>query len=211
LRGQPLQHLFTRENIVAGIEQSLRRMKTDYIDVVQFHVSPSQQTLKENGALDALLELQAAGKVKFIGMSGVLPNLLDHISMGLFDVFQIPYSAVEREHEAAITKAADAGAGIVIRGGAARGAPASGKQDGMHWERWKQAQIDDLLGEMSPVEFVLRFTFTHPAMSTTIVGTVNPAHLQSNLAALRKGPLPQDIYSEAKRRLTAAGLIPKTT
>jgi aryl-alcohol dehydrogenase-like predicted oxidoreductase len=37
-------------------------MKTDYLDVVQFHASPSRQTLEEHGALDALLELKEAGK-----------------------------------------------------------------------------------------------------------------------------------------------------
>jgi aryl-alcohol dehydrogenase-like predicted oxidoreductase len=73
---------------------------------VQFHASPSRNTLEEHGALDALLELREAGKVRFIGMSGTLPHLIDHIAMGVFDVFQIPYSAVEREHEAAITAAA---------------------------------------------------------------------------------------------------------
>jgi len=31
-------------------------------------------------------------------MSGTFPHLIDHIAMGVFDVFQIPYSAVEREH-----------------------------------------------------------------------------------------------------------------
>jgi aryl-alcohol dehydrogenase-like predicted oxidoreductase len=85
--------------------QSLARMKTDHLDVVQFHASPSQQTLEEHGALDALLDLREAGKVRFIGMSGTLPHLTDHIEMGVFDVFQIPYSAVEREHEAAIATA----------------------------------------------------------------------------------------------------------
>jgi len=96
-------------------------MKTDYLDVVQFHASPSRHTLEEHGALDALLELREAGKVRFIGMSGTLPHLIDQIAMDVFDVFQIPYSAVEREHEAAITAAAQKGAGIVIRGGAAKG------------------------------------------------------------------------------------------
>jgi aryl-alcohol dehydrogenase-like predicted oxidoreductase len=85
-------------------------MKTDYLDLVQFHISPSRQTLEENGALDALLELQTAGRVRFIGMSGTLPHLRDHITMGVFDVFQIPYSAVEREHEAIIAAASKAGA-----------------------------------------------------------------------------------------------------
>jgi hypothetical protein len=43
--------------------------------------------------------------------------------MGVFDVFQIPYSAVEREHEVITSAASEAWAGIVIRGGAAKGAP----------------------------------------------------------------------------------------
>jgi aryl-alcohol dehydrogenase-like predicted oxidoreductase len=208
-RGERSPHVFGRENIIAGVEQSLRRMKTDYLDVVQFHISPSRQTLEENGALDALLQLQAAGKVRFIGMSGTLPNLRDHIAMGIFDVFQIPYSAVEREHEDAISRAAEAGAGIVIRGGAAKGAPSTEKQTGLQWDRWQRARLDDLLDGMTSVEFVLRFTFSHPHMHTTIVGTVNPAHLQANLAALGKGPLPSDVYVEAKRRLGAAGLMPQ--
>ena len=208
-RGERSPHVFSRENIIAGVEQSLRRMKTDYLDVVQFHISPSRQTLEENGALDALLQLQAAGKVRFIGMSGTLPNLRDHIAMGIFDVFQVPYSAVEREHEDVISRAAEAGAGIVIRGGAAKGAPSTEKQTGLQWDRWQRAQLDDLLDGMTSVEFVLRFTFSHPHMHTTIVGTVNPAHLQANLVALEKGPLPSDVYVEAKRRLGAAGLMPQ--
>jgi aryl-alcohol dehydrogenase-like predicted oxidoreductase len=208
-RGQRGPHLFTRENIVAGVEQSLARMKTDHLDVVQCHISPSRRTLEDNGAVEALLDLKAAGKVRFIGMSGTLPHLRDHIAMGVFDVFQIPYSAVEREHEAAIFEAAAAGAGIVIRGGAAKGAPAAGKQSGMQWERWQRARIDDLLNGATPVEFILRFTFSHPDMHTTIVGTINPGHLQSNIDALRKGPLPPGIYAEAKRRLAEAGFVPQ--
>ena len=204
-RGQRNRHVYTRENITAGIEQSLRRMKTDYLDVVQFHGSPSRQALEEHGGLDTVLELQQAGKVRFIGTSSTLPHLKDHIAMGVFDVFQIPYSALEREHEAVISAAAEGGAGIVIRGGAAKGAPSEGKQEGSQWARWQQARLDDLLEDMTPMEFILRFTFSHPAMDTNIVGTINPAHLQDNIRALLKGPLPETIYVEAKRRLEAVG------
>jgi len=208
VRGQRSPHVFTRDNIIAGVEQSLIRMKSDYLDVVQFHISPSQQTLEENGALDAVMELKEAGKVRFIGMSGTLPHLKDHIAMGVFDVFQIPYSAMEREHEAIIAAAANAGAGIVIRGGAAKGAPSEGKQAGLQWERWQAANLDDLLGYMTAMEFILRFTFTNPDLDTTIVGTANPAHLRANVEVLRQGPLPADLYAEAKRRLAAAGSAP---
>ena len=47
--------------------------------------------------------------------------------MGVFDVFQIPYSAVQREHEELILAATAAGAGTLIRGGVARGAAAEDK------------------------------------------------------------------------------------
>ena len=209
-RGERNPHVFTRENIVAGVEQSLKRMRTDHLDVVQFHSSPSQQTLAQNGAVEALLDLKKAGKMRFIGMSGTFPHVKDHIAMGVFDVFQIPYSAVEREHEAAISAASRAGAGIVVRGGAAKGAPSPDKRTGSQWDRWRQAGLDDLLQDMTPVEFVLRFTFSHPDMDTTIVGTVNPTHLAANLAALCRGPLPPDLYAEAKRRLNAVGLAPRS-
>jgi len=208
-RGQRNPHVFTRDNIIAGVEQSLTRMKTDYLDLVQFHASPSKQTLEEHGALEAVQELKQAGKVRFIGMSSTLPHLLDHVEMGVFDVFQIPYSAVEREHESVISAASEAGSGIVIRGGAAKGAPSEDKQAGTQWARWQQVELDDLLEDMSSMEFILRFTFSHPDMDTNIVGTINPVHLQDNLNALLKGPLPPDVYAEAKRRLAAVGLRPK--
>jgi aryl-alcohol dehydrogenase-like predicted oxidoreductase len=207
-RGRTSPHVFTRDNILAGIEQSLARMRTDYLDVLQFHVSPSRETLEKDGALETVLELKRAGTIRFVGMSGTLPNLTDHVAMGVFDVFQIPYSAVEREHEAIIAAAARAGAGIVIRGGAAKGAPTEGKHDGLQWERWQRAHLSDLLDGMTPMEFILRFTFTHPDMHTNIVGTINPAHLNHNVEVSRQGPLPADVYAEAKRRLASAGSNP---
>lgn len=204
-QGQRPTHVFTRENILAGVSQSLSRMKTDYIDVLQFHAAPSREELEDNDALQTLLDLRRDGKIRFIGMSSTLPNLADHIRMGVFDVFQLPYSALLREHEDVITQAARAGAGTVIRGGAARGAPSDGKQAGQAWELWQKAQMDELLDGMTRMEFTLRFTITHPDVHTTIVGTSNPDHLSDNVRAVQKGPLSPDLYAEAKRRLAAAG------
>lgn len=213
--GDRKPHSFTRENIRAGVEQSLGRMKTDYLDVVQFHVSPSRQVLEENDSIAELRALQQEGKVRFIGMSGTIPELDDHIEMGAFDVFQIPYSLVEREHEELIHKAAQAGAGIVIRGGVARGVIVKDEsviddypdflRPGFRARRqlWQETTIDDLLDGMTPMEFMLRFTITNPDMSTTIVGTANPSHLKDNIRAAAKGPLPQDLYQLAQQRFSA--------
>src|ERR1051326_6417798 len=206
--GQRPDHVFTRENIIAGVEQSLRRLRTDYLDVVQFHASPSPTALQQQGGLEALQTLQRQGKVRFLGISGTLPNLPDQIGMGEFDVFQIPYSALQPEHEQLISDAAAAGGGTVIRGGVVKGALAPDKDGATPRgvsadprDVWDRAQLDDLLDGASRNEFILRYILSHPDMHTTIVGTANLEHLAANLAAARKGPLPPDVYAEARRRL----------
>jgi aryl-alcohol dehydrogenase-like predicted oxidoreductase len=206
----PYQHDYRPGNVRAGIEQSLRRLRTDRLDLVQVHMSPSQAQMEADHTIETLQAIRDEGKVRFIGMSGIRPNLPDHITMGVFEVFQIPYSAVQREHEKLITAAAATGAGTLIRGGAARGAPADDKawragplglDAGVGQQRWEASGVDDLLDGMSRIEFVLRFTLSHPDLSSTIVGTANADHLRSNVAIAQKGPLPADLYEEAKRRL----------
>jgi aryl-alcohol dehydrogenase-like predicted oxidoreductase len=208
----PYPHDYAPANVRADVEQSLRRLNTDRLDLVQVHMSPSKAQLEENRTVETLRELQAEGKLRFIGMSGILPNLADHIAMDVFDVFQIPYSAVQRDHEDLITEAVDHGAGTLIRGGAARGAPSEEKNwavgpltqaAGVGQQNWTAGDLDDLLRDsgLSKMEFTLRFTLSHPGLSSTIVGTSNPAHLENNLQVAEKGPLPADVYAEAKRRL----------
>jgi aryl-alcohol dehydrogenase-like predicted oxidoreductase len=209
----PHAHDYSPANVRAGVEQSLRRLRTDRLDLVQVHMSPSPAQMQADHTVETLQTLRDEGKVRFIGMSGILPELPGQIAMGVFDVFQIPYSAVQREHEDLITAAAQAGAGTLIRGGAARGAPAADKgwqrgplglPEGEGQHRWESAGLDDLLGDMTPLEFVLRFTLSHPALCSTIVGTANIDHLRSNLAIAAQGPLPADVYQEARQRLQPA-------
>ena len=77
------------------------------------------------------------------------------------------------------------------------------------WSLFDRANLSDLLDEGEDrTAFMLRFTLSHPDMHTTIVGTVNPDHLASNVAAARRGPLVADAYAEAKSRLAAAGEMP---
>jgi aryl-alcohol dehydrogenase-like predicted oxidoreductase len=213
--GMGTDHVHTAENIRAGVEHSLRTLRTDHLDLVQFHRSLSRQEFEAEGALAEALALRDEGKVRFVGVSAVLPTLNEQIDMGVFDTFQIPYSALQREHEDVITRASSAGMGIIIRGGVARGTP-----DGWESRRyymvsnetmrgfWDTARLDELLDGMSRTAFMLRFTLSHPDLDTTIVGTGSIEHLRENVAVAAAGPLPDDVLREAKSRLTAAGAIP---
>jgi aryl-alcohol dehydrogenase-like predicted oxidoreductase len=213
--GMGAEHVHTAENIRAGVEQSLRRMKTDHLDLVQFHRSLTRREFEQHGALNTALALKKEGKVRFIGVSGTLPNLYEQIEMGVFDAFQIPYSALQREHETVIARASAAGAGIIIRGGVARGAPADWQRSyymlpgqAMR-DRWEKARLDELLNGLTRLEFTLRYTLSDPNLDTTIVGTRDASHLRENIDAALKGPLPQDVIQEANRRLAEAGSRPE--
>jgi aryl-alcohol dehydrogenase-like predicted oxidoreductase len=207
------EHVHTAENIRRGVENSLRLLKTDHLDLVQFHRSLTLEEFEKDGALQEALKLKSEGKVRFLGVSGTLPNLVEQIEMGVFDAFQIPYSALQREHEDVIAKASAAGAGTIIRGGVARGAPTDWQRTNymvpgtVMRDRWEQARLDELLDGLTRIEFTLRFTLSHPGLNTTIVGTRNLEHLQDNIRAAKKGPLPSDVLLEAKRRLTEAGAV----
>jgi aryl-alcohol dehydrogenase-like predicted oxidoreductase len=191
--GQQGEHVHTAANIRHGVENSLRLLKTDHLDLVQFHRSLTKDEFEKDGALQEAMKLKAEGKVRFVGVSGTLPNLVEQIDMGVFDAFQIPYSALQREHEDVIAKAAQTGHGTIIRGGVARGAPTDWNRvyymvpaETMK-DRWEEAKLDELLDGMTRMEFTLRFTLSHPGLSTTIVGTRNPDHLRDNIEAAKKG------------------------
>lgn len=201
-------HVWTRDNLFRGLNESLQRMRTDHIDIMQLHNPPVEETEKNN-LVDALQAMQQQGKVRFIGISTTLPHLPTYLDWGVFDTFQIPYSALERDHEEWISHARKAGIGTIIRGGVARGEVGVGLGNTDRWKAFEEAGLDALLepGE-SRTAFLLRFTLSHPDVDTTIVGTLFPEHLQENVAAAQKGPLPADVYAEAKRRLEKTGVKP---
>ncbi len=199
-------HEWTRENLFRGLHESLERLKTDYIDLMQLH-NPSVEQCEQGDLVSVLQEMKAQGKVRWIGCSSTQPHLETYIGWGVFDSFQIPYSALERQHEESIQKAADAGAGVIVRGGVARGEPGAGLGNKDRWAQWEAANLNELLPDGdSRTQFLLRFTLNHPGMSTNIVGTKSHEHLRENVEAARRGPLPEDVYAEARRRLDAAAV-----
>jgi aryl-alcohol dehydrogenase-like predicted oxidoreductase len=199
-------HVWTRVNLLRNIDESLARMKTDHVDLLQMH-NPSVEQVEHADLVQVLQDIQAAGKTRFIGCSSTYPDITTFIDWGVFDAFQIPYSALEPEQDEAITQASQAGAGVIIRGGVARGEPGEGLGPADRWRLWDAAGLDDLLAEgESRTAFLLRFTISHPDLDTTIVGTLQPEHLTANIHAAEAGPLPEDVYAEAQRRLESAGV-----
>ena len=196
-----IDHIWNKDVVQRNLETSLQRLRTDHIDILQFHGGDAE-TLQREGLVDLLLDFQSQGMVRFVGVSSSLPHLPGMIDLGVFDTFQIPYSCLAPEHHELITRAADTGAGIIIRGGVAQGGPDAEIQRPALNDVWSQAKLDEILPEgMSRAELILRYTLSHPHCHTTIVGTCDHAHLAENVQAAEAGPLPANLLEEIRVRV----------
>ena len=208
-------HTFTGENVMAGIEQSLHRLRTGHLDVVQVHGSPTRKQLEDGGVIEAMLKAKQQGKVRQLGISGRLPKLAEFIDVDYFSVVQVPYSALQRNNEDAIAALRNSGKAVVCRGVTGRGASAKdwatrpiGTADGEARDIWERAKLDELLGGMSRIEFMIRFVLSNASVDVALVATTDESHLIANIDYAARGPLDAKRMEEAKRRLAAAGSQP---
>jgi aryl-alcohol dehydrogenase-like predicted oxidoreductase len=97
--GKPVHRYLGRDSIVHEVEDSLRRLGTDYIDLYITHWQDVTTPVEETVA--ALEELQRAGKIRAIGASNVERSVLEqYIATGSLDAIQERYSMIDREIEA---------------------------------------------------------------------------------------------------------------
>ena len=204
--GREPRHVWTREQLLRNIEQSLRRLRTDHVDIWQLH-GARVEDVDGAGLLEVMHEVKASGKARHVSISSTLPDIRTYLLRRAFATYQIPYSALQREHELVIREVAAAGAGVIIRGGVAKGEHSARMAN--RWKLWETCRLDDFVAEgESRSGFLLRLTITHPGMHTTIVGTSDPQHLADNLAAAERGTVREETYAEIQRRLTGAGEHP---
>ncbi|MFO0916693.1 MAG: aldo/keto reductase [Planctomycetaceae bacterium] len=197
-----IDHVWKPEVVQRNLETSLKRLRTDHIDILQFHGGDAE-TLQRSGLIDLLIHIREQGVIRFLGSSSSLPNLPGLIALNVFDTFQIPYSCLAPQHHEWICRAAATGAGIILRGGIAQGGPDAEIQRPALNDVWANARLDELLpAGMSRAELILRYTLSHPDCHTTIVGTGNPQHLRENLAAAEQGPLPETLYQAVQQRVS---------
>ena len=206
-RNDPDHSGWSHEGMINCIDQSLQRLKTDHVDILQLH-NATPDDVRTHDSIDTLKEIQTQGKTRFIGISTVLPYIEEFIQMDVFDTFQIPYSAMEPEHEEVIRRAAEKGIGTIIRGGVALGTPnledAAKRQTGVKVKsRWETADLGSLAPDLDPMEMLPRFTASHPHINSIIAGTQNLDHIANNIATIQKGALDGDLVRQIKDRVAS--------
>ncbi len=200
---------WSEAGVIATVEASLRRLNTEYLDLVQLH-SPPDWVLEDGAALRGLQRLQAAGRVRHIGISADDDTARRAVALGVFATLQISYSLLQQEAGRDILPAAAAaGMGVIIKQPLANGIPLLRERPGHpDWAaKWDVAQRLDwpsLAPDGDRLAFTLRWVLANPLVSTVIVGTTEPAHLTANRAAALAAPLAAATVQQAAAQYTAA-------
>jgi len=188
--------------IIAGVDEALKILKTDFIDIVHLHTC-SKEVLQNNGVIDALLKTKELGKIKVAAYSGENEDIAYAVNTGNFGSIQTSVNITDqRDIDTTIAEAKNKGMGVIAKRPIAN-APwrfseqPFGNYAEQYWLRWKKM---DLNFDIEPNELFLRFTTFADGIDTAITGTANINHLSDNIQIIEKGPLPEDIYKGIKRK-----------
>ena len=162
----------TKEAMAADIEISLHNFRTDYIDLYQVHnpsVAALDTILAPDGALEALLEAKAAGKIGHIGFTTHTTQLFEKaLSLDWVETIMFPYNLVESQGEELMRKCTEKNIGFIVMKPLAGGA------------------IED-------PALALRFICANPDVTVVIPGMYDVKEIDMNLAAVENtAPLSAD-------------------
>lgn len=152
---------FSPDATRASVEASLRRLNTDFLDIVLVHSDGNDEAIiRHSGALETLSRLKSVGTIRAFGISTkTLAGA--RLALDLCDVIMVAYSAADTSHAEILELAAARQKGVLVK------------------KALDSGHVTDPLAS-------LRFVLGHHAVSSAIVGTINPDHLRANAAAVNE-------------------------
>jgi aryl-alcohol dehydrogenase-like predicted oxidoreductase len=195
---------WSKAGVIASVERSLKRLKTDVIDLVQLH-SCSLDELKKGECIEGLEQAKKDGKTRYIGYSGDSAAARYAVECGRFDSLQTSVNICDQECiELTLPLAKEKQIGVIAKRPIANAVWRydAKPDDGYHQEYWRRLQelkypfaTGDARGDASPngaAGIAMRFTAMQPGVDVLIVGTTKPERWKQNADLLRAGPLPAE-------------------
>ena len=211
---------FSRQHIFHAVDGSLKRLRTDYIDLYQAH-NPTLDQLRHEEIQEAMARLQEIGKIRYWGISiSTVEEGLEIIKQGWGNTLQVLYNVLNQQPAAELLPLAkQKGYGIIARVPLASGLM-SGKfrpdsvfpaddvrQSFLTPKRLEEAiqRVDEakaIIGgsAKSLAEGALRFVLADEAVSTTIPGARSVRQVETNVGAA-EGALPAEVVERLRKRL----------
>jgi aryl-alcohol dehydrogenase-like predicted oxidoreductase len=188
------------------VDESLDRMKTDYIDIVHLH-SCDKYFLEQGDCIEALEKAKKMGKIRVIAYSGENDALSYAIGTGRFASIQCSVNLFDQQSlDNQIPLATGSGLGVIAKRPLGNSVwRYSSRPDGhghaVYYDRMQQMNLD--LHDFSWNELAIRFSAFSPGVSTLIAGTSNLDHLKENLRLIEKGKLDDSIVEQIRSAFSA--------
>jgi aryl-alcohol dehydrogenase-like predicted oxidoreductase len=183
-------------SLLSSIERSLKRLRTDRLDLIQLH-SCELADLRKGEAITALERARERGWARYIGYSGDGEAARYAIECGRFDTLQTSVSIADQEAlELTLPLAVQRGTGVIAKRPIANAAWRYARKPSepyyqAYWSRLRALDYPFLrAGAAGAVATALRFTLAAPGVHTAIVGTKRPERWPENARLLDAGPLP---------------------
>jgi aryl-alcohol dehydrogenase-like predicted oxidoreductase len=186
---------WTYDCIIAGVDEALKLLRTDFIDIVHLHSCPLI-ILQQGDVIEALNRTKEKGKIKAVAYSGENEALEFAIYSTLVDSIQTSVNICDQRNlNSHIRKAKERNMGVIAKRSIAN-APwrfkerPSGHYCEEYWLRWQKMNFDF---DIEPEELFLRFTLYTPGIDSGLIGTTSIEHLDLNVKIALKGKLPDDV------------------
>jgi aryl-alcohol dehydrogenase-like predicted oxidoreductase len=181
--------------LLSSIERSLKRLRTDRVDLIQLH-SCELADLRKGAAITALERARERGHARYIGYSGDGEAARYAIECGRFDTLQTSVSIADQEAlELTLPLAVKRRMGVIAKRPIANAAWRYARRPAepyyqAYWSRLRALDYPFLRDAEIVVATALRFTLAAPGVHTAIVGTKRPERWPANARLLAAGPLP---------------------
>lgn len=188
---------FSYSAVKKSIDESLKKLKVDQIDLMQIHFGPDPQKVIDDGeTVAAMKDAQKEGKIRFLGASTWGDIARQCINSGDFQVMQLEYSLLSRRDEALVNLCGEKGIGVFLRGGLAYGRLTSRVIPHLNEQGDNKEKLTELLKLMNNdgdmlTSLALQFLYNNPNVSTVLVGSKNIEHIRKNFELLERSIEPE--------------------
>lgn len=201
-----LKGKWDKSSLLKSIEQSLKRLQTDVVDLVQLH-SCSLEELQKGEVIEALQEARNKGYTRYIGYSGDSAAARYAIETNAFDALQTSINIADQESiELTVPLTRERHMGLIAKRPVANAAWRSGKKPDepyhhVYWDRLQELKYPFLEKSLpESIAIAMRFTASIPGVHTMIVGTTKPGRWSENAEILKQGSLSMEEFEEIRKR-----------